>query len=160
MYLKFLIPIWFLIPLIQCGEREEQKKMKSQGEILGNRYAFLLFEDNESCKIVYKQEHLLVQKLQDLRKLLVETKEKLLSQKEKKLNEIVNVSKGNVQLLIHFLNHHKYIFIQLFKVVCLHLWYEVQLFVYINSMNFQLFVYISTLILHTPSYGNSVQYRN
>ena len=38
--------------------------MKSQGEILGNRYAFLLFEDNESCKIVYKQEHLLVQKLQ------------------------------------------------------------------------------------------------
>ena len=102
MYLKFLIPIWFLIPLIQCGEREEQKKMKSQGEILGNRYAFLLFEDNESCKIVYKQEHLLVQKLQDLRKLLVETKEKLLSQKEKKLNEIVNVSKGNVQLLIHF----------------------------------------------------------
>ena len=102
MYLKFLIPIWFLIPLIQCGEREEQKKMKSQGEILGNRYAFLLFEDNESCKIVYKQEHLLVQKLQDLRKLLAETKEKLLSQKEKKQNEIVNVSKGNVQLLIHF----------------------------------------------------------
>ena len=105
MYLKFLIPIWFLIPLIQCGEREEQKKMKSQGEILGNRYAFLLFEDNESCKIVYKQEHLLVQKLQDLRKLLAETKEKLLSQKEKKLNEIVDVSKGNVSRILTRFNY-------------------------------------------------------
>lgn len=142
MYLKFLIPLWFLIPLIQCGEREEQKKMKSQGEILGNRYAFLLFEDNESCKIVYKQEHLLVQKLQDLRKLLAETKEKLLSQKEKKLNEIVDVSKGNVQLLIHFKLSQIQLFVYfsitnfrsflLISAVCLHLWYEVQLFVYIT----------------------------
>ena len=89
MHLKSLIPIWFfIIPLIHCGEIEDQKKMKSQEEILGNRYAFLLFEDYESCKVVYKQEHQLVKKLQDLRKLLVETKEKLLAQQKKKISEI------------------------------------------------------------------------
>ena len=75
---KFLI-FCILIPLVYCGEREEAKKqnLKTQEEILGNKYAFLLFEDIETCKVVYKQEHILVQKLQDLRKLLVETKDKI-----------------------------------------------------------------------------------
>ena len=73
---KFLI-FCILIPLAYCGEREEAKRLKTQEEILGNKYAFLLFEDIETCKVVYKQEHILVQKLQDLRKLLVETKDKI-----------------------------------------------------------------------------------
>ena len=70
-------------PTVRSGEQSEgaPEKLKTVDENLGNKYAFLLFEDSETCKVVYQQEFVLVEKLKQLRKMLLETKENLKNQK-------------------------------------------------------------------------------
>ena len=93
MRLIFYLTIFCLIlHTVWSSEQTEQspEKLKTTDEILGNRYAFLLFEDIETCKVVYQQEFILVEKLKKLRKSLMETKENLKLQK----SEVTNAQTG------------------------------------------------------------------